>query len=77
MLPDALQFVNSEPSLNPQDAPGSNQRFVWRVGELAPGDTSVLRIAVRLRPNLPADVNLTSRHTLTYQDGNGNGYQGR
>ena len=76
-LPDALQFVNSEPSLNPQDAPGDTQRFVWRVAELAPGDTAVLRIAVRLRPNLPADVNLTARHTLTYQDTNSNNYQGQ
>lgn len=76
-LPDALQFVNSEPSLNPQDAPGDTQRFVWRVAELAPGDTAVLRIAVKLRPNLTADVNLTSRHTLTYQDTNSNSYQGQ
>ncbi|MGA9995469.1 MAG: tetratricopeptide repeat protein [Pyrinomonadaceae bacterium] len=76
-LPDALQFVNSEPSLNPQDAPGDTQRFVWRVSELAPGDTAVLRIAVRLRQNLSADVNLTSRHTLTYQDTNSNSYQGQ
>ncbi|MGB9178605.1 MAG: tetratricopeptide repeat protein [Pyrinomonadaceae bacterium] len=76
-LPDALQFINSEPSLNPQDAPGDTQRFVWRVSELAPGDTAVLRIAVRLRQNLSADVNLTSRHTLTYQDTNSNNYQGQ
>ena len=33
-LPDALEFVNSDPSLNPQDAPGSSQRFTWRVAEL-------------------------------------------
>ena len=76
-LPDALQFVNSDPSLNSQDAPGAAQRFVWRVADLAPGDTAVLRIAVRLRPNLAAETNLTTRHTLTYQDGNGNNYQGQ
>ena len=76
-LPDALQFVNSNPSLNPQDAPGNSQRFVWRVAELAPGDTTVLRITVRLRPNIPADTNLTTRHTLSYQDSNGTGYQGQ
>lgn len=76
-LPDALQFVNSTPSLNAQDAPGNSQRFVWRVPELAPGDTTVLRITVRLRPNIPADTNLTTRHTLSYQDTNGNAYQGQ
>lgn len=76
-LPDALQFVNSEPSLSPQDTPGALQRLVWRVAELAPGDTAVLRIAVRVRPNQPAGANLTSRHTLTYQDSNRNNYQGQ
>ncbi len=74
-LPAALEFVNSDPSLNPQDAPGGAQRFVWRVAELAPGDTIVLRINVRLRPNLAAETTLQSRHSLTYQDTNGNSYQ--
>lgn len=76
-LPDALQFVNSEPSLNPQDAPNDSQRFTWRVPELAPGDTAVLRIAVRLRQNLQAETNLTTRHTLSYQDSNNNSYSGQ
>jgi uncharacterized repeat protein (TIGR01451 family) len=77
MLPEALQFVNSDPTLNPQDASGNAQRITWHVAELAPGDTSVLRIAVRLRPNLTAETNLQTRHTLSYQDSNGNGYQGQ
>ncbi len=76
-LPDALQFVNSDPSLSTQDAPGNSQRFTWRVAELSPGDTAVLRVAVRLRPNLPADARLTTSHTLSYQDSNGNNYQGQ
>jgi uncharacterized repeat protein (TIGR01451 family) len=77
MLPEALQFVNSDPSLNPQDASGNAQRITWHVVELAPGDTAVLRIAVRLRPNLTAETNLQTRHTLSYQDSNGNSYQGQ
>ena len=77
MLPEALQFVNSDPSLNPQDASGNAQRINWHVPELAPGDTAVLRIGVRLRPNLTAETNLQTRHTLSYQDSNGNGYQGQ
>lgn len=77
LLPDALQFVNSDPSLSTQDAPGNSQRFTWRVAELAPGDTAVLRVAVRLRPNLAADARLTTSHSLTYQDTNGNNYQGQ
>ena len=76
-LPEALQFVNSDPSLSAQDAPGAGQRFTWRVAELAPGDTVVLRVAVRLRPNLQAEQTLTTRHTLNYQDTNGNGYSGQ
>jgi hypothetical protein len=76
-LPDALEFVNSDPSLNAQDGPGSSQRFTWRVAELAPGDTAVLRVAVRLRPNIAADSVLSTRHTLSYQDTNRNGYSGQ
>ncbi|HKQ99759.1 MAG TPA: hypothetical protein VJT09_03750, partial [Pyrinomonadaceae bacterium] len=76
-LPDALEFVNSDPALSAQDAPGSGQRFTWRVTELAPGDTAVLRVAIRLRPNLPADATLTTRHSLSYQDTNGNSYTGQ
>ena len=76
-LPEALQFVSSDPALNQQDTPGLGQKLVWRVADLAPGDTAVLRIGVKLRPNLPADTNLTTRHTLTYQDSNGNSYQGQ
>jgi uncharacterized repeat protein (TIGR01451 family) len=76
-LPDALEFINSDPALSPQDTPGSTQRFTWRVAELAPGDTIVLRVAVRLRPNLAADSTLTTRHTLSYQDTNSNTYSGQ
>lgn len=76
-LPEALQFVSSDPALNQQDAPGAGQRLVWRVSDLAPGDTAVLRIGVRLKPNLTAETNLTTKHTLSYQDGNGNNYQGQ
>ncbi len=76
-LPEALQFISSDPSLNTQDSPSDARRFVWRVNELAPGDTSVLKIAVRLRPNIAADVTIPTRHTLVYQDANGNNYQGQ
>ena len=77
LLPDALEFVSSEPSLNAQEGSGGGQRFVWRVSDLAPGDTAVLKIAVRLKLNIPADMTLTPRHTLAYQDGNGNTYRGQ
>lgn len=73
-LPEALEFVSSEPAL---DAPRDTRRFVWRVNELAPGETAVLKIAVRIKPNITAETTLSPRHTLTYQDGNGNTYQGQ
>ena len=76
-LPDALQFVNSEPTLSTQDASSESQRVTWRVTELAPGDTAVLRIAIRLRNNLQAEMNLTTRHSLSYQDTNNNSYSGQ
>ena len=75
IFPDALQFVNSNPSLSSQDAPGDSRRLTWRVPELAPNDTSVLLITVRLRPDLAADRTLTTTHTWVYQDTNGNTYQ--
>jgi uncharacterized repeat protein (TIGR01451 family) len=76
-LPEALEFVSSNPSLNLQDAPGNARSFVWRVPELAPGDTSVLLVTVRLRSNIPAGTTITPRHALTYQDTNANSYQGQ
>lgn len=75
IFPDALQFVSSNPTLNTQDAPGDSRRITWRVSELAPNDTSVLLITVRLRPDLAADRTLTTSHTWSYQDTNGNSYQ--
>jgi uncharacterized repeat protein (TIGR01451 family) len=75
IFPDALQFVSSNPTLNTQDAPGDSRRITWRVTELAPNDTSVLLITVRLRPDLVADRTLTTSHTWVYQDTNANTYQ--
>lgn len=75
VLPEALQFVNSNPTLNTQDAPGDSRRITWRVPELAPNDTAVLLITVRLRQDLAADGTITTSHTWVYQDTNGNTYQ--
>ncbi|HEX8147552.1 MAG TPA: tetratricopeptide repeat protein [Pyrinomonadaceae bacterium] len=75
-LPDALEFVSSSPELTLQDL-GGGRGLVWRVAELAPGDTQVLQVTVRLRPNLAADAVITPRHTLTYQDSNTNAYRGQ
>ena len=75
VLPDALQFVNSNPTLSTHDAPGDSRRITWRVNELAPNDTTVLLITVRLRPDLAADRTLTTGHTWVYQDTNCNTYQ--
>jgi uncharacterized repeat protein (TIGR01451 family) len=74
LLPEALQFVSSDPSLDTHDATGGTRRIVWHVAELAPGDTAVLRITVRLGANLSADTDVRTTHTLTYQDANGNSY---
>ena len=76
-LPDSLEFVSSSPELSLTDMPGGGRGFVWRVAELAPGDTQVLQVTVRLRPNLAADAVITPRHTLTYQDANSNAYRGQ
>ncbi|PYS47275.1 MAG: hypothetical protein DMF68_16510, partial [Acidobacteria bacterium] len=75
-LPPALEFVSSDPNLRAEDASGG-QQFRWRVSELAPGDTAVLRVTVRLRPNQSADQTLTTRHSLSYQDTNSNNYSGQ
>ena len=74
MIPAALQVVDTNPKLDAQDAAGGS-RISWRVAELAPGDTSVLLITVRLRPDLPAGASITTSRTWAYQDTNGNTYQ--
>ncbi len=50
---------------------------MWRLPELAPGDTSVLLVTVRLASNIAAGTTITPRHALTYQDTNANSYQGQ
>ena len=75
MLPEALQVVDTNPRLDAQDAAGGGRRVVWRVPELAPGDTAVLLITVRLRPDLAAGATITTSRTWAYQDTNGNTYQ--
>jgi uncharacterized repeat protein (TIGR01451 family) len=77
ILPDSLEFISSSPELSLTDVPGGGRGFVWRVAELAPGDTQVLQVTVRLRQNLAADAVITPRHTLTYQDANANAYRGQ
>lgn len=76
-LPDALEFVSSSPELTLQDLGNGGRGLVWRVAELAPGDTQVLQVTVRLRTNLAADAVITPRHNLTYQDSNSNAYRGQ
>ena len=76
-LPDALEFISSSPELSLTEVGGGGRGFVWRVAELAPGDTQVLQVTVRLKANLPADARITPRHTLTYQDENANAYRGQ
>ncbi|HLL74694.1 MAG TPA: tetratricopeptide repeat protein [Pyrinomonadaceae bacterium] len=73
-LPAALQVVDTNPRLDAQDAAGGS-RIVWRVPELAPGDTTVLLITVRLRPDLAAGATITTSRAWAYQDTNGNTYQ--
>lgn len=77
ILPDALEFISSSPELTMQDLGGGNRGLVWRVAELAPGDTQVLQVTVRLRQGIPANAVITPRHTLTYQDSNSNAYRGQ
>lgn len=74
-LPIATTLLQTEPALTPQENSNGAQRLKWRVAELAPGDTAVLRIAVRLRPNLNADQTLSNSTSFVFQDSNGNNYQ--
>ncbi|HVF68128.1 MAG TPA: tetratricopeptide repeat protein [Pyrinomonadaceae bacterium] len=77
VLPDALEFISSSPELQLQDLGGGSRGLVWRVAELAPGDTQVLQVTVRLKQGIPANAVITPRHTLTYQDSNSNAYRGQ
>jgi tetratricopeptide (TPR) repeat protein len=74
VLAETLQFISSEPRLDASDAAGGGRRVVWRVAELAPGDTTILRITARLGANLPPTTDVSASRTLSYQDTNGNTY---
>jgi uncharacterized repeat protein (TIGR01451 family) len=77
LLPAALEFVSSAPELTPQSSSDGGHTLAWRVSELAPGDTQVLQVNVRLKTDIAADQVITPRHTLTYQDSNSNAYRGQ
>jgi uncharacterized repeat protein (TIGR01451 family) len=72
-LPEALQLVGTDPVLD-QTVVSGGTRLIWCVSELGPGDTAVVRIGVKLRPNLGPDINLTETHTLFYEDNKGRVY---
>lgn len=75
VLPAALQLQDTNPKVSAEGAAGGAQRIPWRVNELAPGDTAVLLITVKLRPDLAAGGTITTTRTWSYQDTNGNTYQ--
>jgi hypothetical protein len=75
VLPAALQLVETNPKLESQTGADGAQRVVWRVTELAPGDTAVLLVTVRLRADLAAGGTITTTRTWDYQDTNGNSYR--
>ena len=77
MLPAALQVDKTDPKLEVQTAADGSQRVAWRVTELAPGDTAVLLITVRLRADLAAGGTISTTRTWSYQDSNGNTYQNK
>ena len=73
-LADYMQFASSDPAPSQQEPVGLTQRLIFRLAELEAGETAVLRVAVRLRPNAPAEGSLTTRHSVLYQDSRGNSY---
>ena len=75
VLPAALQLVETNPKLEAQTGSDGAQHVVWRVTELAPGDTAVLLVTVRLRADLAAGGTITTTRTWDYQDTNGNTYR--
>lgn len=75
MLPAALQVVETNPRIEAQTGSDGTQRIVWRVAELAPGDTAVLLVTVKLRADLAAGAAVSTTRTWVYQDTNGNMYQ--
>jgi uncharacterized repeat protein (TIGR01451 family) len=75
VLPAGLQLIETNPKLESQTAGDGSQRVVWRVSELAPGDTAVLLVTVRLRADLAAGGTITTTRAWVYQDTNGNTYQ--
>ncbi|MDT7540928.1 MAG: hypothetical protein QOE33_832 [Acidobacteriota bacterium] len=75
MLPAALQVVETNPRIETQTGSDGTQRISWRVAELAPGDTAVLLVTVKLRSDLAAGAAISTTRTWVYQDTNGNTYQ--
>jgi hypothetical protein len=73
-LPEALQLVSTDPAIEHPGSSGSDQ-LTWRVSELAPGDTAVLRVGVRLSAGPRTDSSFSTVRSLSYEDSRGNVYR--
>jgi hypothetical protein len=75
VLPPALEIVSTDPSAESDSASGTSQQFTWKVPELGPGDTIVLRVGARIKSTQRSDTNLSTSHSVTYQDTRNNVYK--
>lgn len=78
VMAGGLDFVSSDPKVKVEDESAKSSGTVtWKVEDLAPNTTKVLLITARVKPDLQADSTLPARHSVLYQDTNGNAYQAR
>jgi len=68
LLSDDMQFASSDPAPSRQEPVGRSQRLTFRIPELKPGTSRILRIAVRLRVGAAPEAVLKTKHSVSYQD---------
>jgi len=68
LLSEDSQFASSYPAPSSQDSVGRTQRLNFRLTELKPGESRMLRIAVRPRAAGHQPNPLNSKHSVSYQD---------
>ena len=73
-LDSSLDFVSSDLEPARQEIVARMQLLTFRIAALGPGETKVIRLAVRSRQHAAVNTATQTKRSIVYRDGNGKSY---
>jgi hypothetical protein len=74
-LDESMNFASSDPAPARQEIVGQSLVLTYRPMSLAPGETKVIRLAVRPRPQATTRTATPIKHSASYSDAKGNTFK--